>query len=54
MAKHAGHNTSGATTSQWLNPQNPYTGDGRTSRQPHDPVTSTTVNKDGERIRKRS
>lgn len=35
--KHLGRQT-GASSDAYIAPQNPYTGDGRTTRQPHDPV----------------
>lgn len=28
----------GGSSDKYLSPRRPYTGDGRTSRQPHDPV----------------
>jgi hypothetical protein len=30
---------SGASSDRWLSPSRPYTGDGQTTRQPHDAVT---------------
>ena len=29
----------GGSSDKYLSPQRPYTGDGHTTRQPHDPVT---------------
>lgn len=35
--KHLGHQT-GGSSDKHLSPQRPYTGDGRTTRHPHDAV----------------
>lgn len=36
--RHLGRQT-GGSSDKYLSPQDPYTGDGKTTRQPHDPVT---------------
>jgi hypothetical protein len=36
--RHLGRQT-GESSDKYMSPQRPYTGDGSTTRQPHDPVT---------------
>ena len=40
--RHLGYQT-GGSSDKHLSPQQPYTGDGRTTRETHDPVTVTHV-----------
>lgn len=44
MAKKTEHlgQESGKSSDRWLSPQQPYTGDGRTTRKTHDPVEVET------------
>lgn len=44
--EHLGHQT-GGSSDKHLSPQRPYTGDGRTTRQPHDQVVVEHRNADG-------
>jgi hypothetical protein len=43
--EHLGRQT-GGSSDKWLSPSGPYTGDGQTSRQPHDAVTLDQPAKD--------
>lgn len=44
--RHLGRQT-GGSSDKHMSPQNPYTGDGRTTREPFDPVTVTARSADG-------
>lgn len=48
--RHLGRQT-GGSSDKYIAPQNPYTGDGRTTRQTHDPVTVTERAADGSTTR---
>lgn len=44
--KHLGYDSGNRSSDRWMAPQKPYTGDGNTTRQPHDPVRLDNPPKD--------
>lgn len=52
--KNVGHDSGGKSSSRWLSPGRPYTGDGKTRRSIFDKVGITFRGPDGKKIKKKS
>jgi hypothetical protein len=48
--EHYGQESGGRSSSHWLAPVNPQTGDGKTTRDPADPVTNVQRDANGNRV----